>query len=399
MELAKQEWVYRNSWKWRIGSIFVELVVLLQNVFKSPLSLSSHVKLYLKSIAKTEFPSAINTSKDLPRVLTRNFDFEVGGILDEFTSSCLNYEVKLDLITPGEVTLDRVKNWKFFLVESAWKGNFGSWTGLLGKYLGNNRKELKEVLKLCREANVPTIFWNKEDPVHFEHFIDCAKLFDVVFTTDKNKIEDYTRILNHTNVHYLGFVAQPRLHYPKDENQRLSRVCFAGSYWSNRYPERGEWTDRLLRASKPYGLDIYDRNLFRLGNQNDYQFPKEFQENIVGTAGYDKICEIYRAYKVFINVNSVNDSPTMVSRRIYELLASGTPIVSSPSLAIERNLKGVVFVANDEQSASDEIRKLLESKSYWEERSLLGIKFIEENLTYKNLVNNLILSTQQLLNG
>ena len=36
----------------------------------------------------------------------------------------------------------------------------------------------------------------------------------------------------------------------------------------------------------------------------------------------------YREYKVFLNVNSVVGSPTMCARRIFEITASGTPVVS-----------------------------------------------------------------------
>jgi len=42
----------------------------------------------------------------------------------------------------------------------------------------------------------------------------------------------------------------------------------------------------------------------------------------------------YRAYKVFLNVNTVTDSPTMCARRVFEITACGTPVVSTPSLGI-----------------------------------------------------------------
>ena len=42
----------------------------------------------------------------------------------------------------------------------------------------------------------------------------------------------------------------------------------------------------------------------------------------------------YRAYKIFLNVNSVHESPTMFSRRVFELLSSYTNVLSTPSVGI-----------------------------------------------------------------
>jgi hypothetical protein len=44
---------------------------------------------------------------------------------------------------------------------------------------------------------------------------------------------------------------------------------------------------------------------------------------------------VYKAYKIFLNVNSVTESPTMCARRVFELSACGTPVVSGHSRALE----------------------------------------------------------------
>src|SRR5699024_11951009 len=53
-----------------------------------------------------------------------------------------------------------------------------------------------------------------------------------------------------------------------------------------------------------------------------------------GSLRYDRMLTAYKAYKVFLNVNSVVTSPSMCARRIFEITASGTPVVSAPSPAI-----------------------------------------------------------------
>ncbi|WP_371858334.1 glycosyltransferase, partial [Pseudomonas sp. FW215-L1] len=42
----------------------------------------------------------------------------------------------------------------------------------------------------------------------------------------------------------------------------------------------------------------------------------------------------YRSFKIFLNVNSVTSSPSMCARRIFEIAASGTAVVSTESAAL-----------------------------------------------------------------
>src|SRR5699024_11708816 len=85
------------------------------------------------------------------------------------------------------------------LVESAWAGNHGAWQyQLTGSQAP--RKELVELVEFCQQQSVPTVFWNKEDPAHFDDFIDTAKLFEVVFTTDVTLLPKYREVLGHDRV-------------------------------------------------------------------------------------------------------------------------------------------------------------------------------------------------------
>ena len=51
----------------------------------------------------------------------------------------------------------------------------------------------------------------------------------------------------------------------------------------------------------------------------------------------------YRSYKIFLNVNSVMNSDTMFSRRVFEILASSTH-VSTPSEGMKDASDGVKVV-------------------------------------------------------
>ncbi|TFI02719.1 hypothetical protein E4P33_03400 [Kocuria rhizophila] len=78
--------------------------------------------------------------------------------------------------------------------------------------------------------------------------MECARLLDVVFTTDVNKIPDYHRDLGHERVGVLPFAAQPGVHNPARPKRSFhSRdVAFGGMYFARRFSGRREQMDMLL---------------------------------------------------------------------------------------------------------------------------------------------------------
>ena len=89
----------------------------------------------------------------------------------------------------------------------------------------------------------------------------------------------------------------------------------------------------VLDAARGFDLEIFDR---QMSDNAKYQWPERFVPHIVGSLSYDKVLLAYKLYKVFVNVNSVPASSSMCARRIFELSASNTPIVSGVSPAITR---------------------------------------------------------------
>src|SRR5699024_5318564 len=129
-----------------------------------------------------------------------------------------------------------------------------------------------------------------------------------------------------SNVEALPFAAQPKNHNPiKIQKQRDSRVSFAGSYYRH-HEERSKDMDILLEASKEIGLVIYDRNYEKTkkGQMPNHKFPVRFDSYIEGTMTFNIIDKSYKGFKYTINVNNVEHSETMLSRRVFEGLLSGT---------------------------------------------------------------------------
>ena len=309
----------------------------------------------------------------------------VAAILDTFTEYSLRHEVNLLLMSP--------KHWRaqiektrpvLLLVESAWRGNNGGWRNRIVRYEDVEDNPLSELLQYCRSDGIPTAFWNKEDPPHFDNFLSAAKEFDFVFTSDADCVPRYRKALGHDRIYVLPFAAQPRLHNPSREKGWPNYpVCFPGSWVPGRYPERAETLRYLLDPAIPHGLHIFDRNLTRTDFGPSYRFPDRYREAIKGTLTYEEMLTAYRCYDVLLNVNTVTESPTMFARRVFESLACGTPVISSESVGMSRMLGEHVRVTRSMEETANHLQELLGDEEARVREGHLAYRHVHENHTYR----------------
>lgn len=276
---------------------------------------------------------------DLPLPHPSRPDVRAAVILDDFSALAFGHEWVTKAVHPHTWREDLAdEQIDLLFVESAWAGNGGLWRGKVAGPAGPSA-ELRELVQWCRERAVATVFWNKEDPPHYDDFLPAARMFDQIFTSDSDRIPQYKRDLGHDRIAALPFAAQPAVHNPvRPAHGRHSRdMAFAGMYFAHKYPERRTQMEFLLggaldaSAKMNTGLEIFSR---QLGGSPEYQFPDPLSGRVVGSLTYAQTLSAYKAYKVFLNVNSVEDSPSMCARRIFEISASGTPVVSAPSQAM-----------------------------------------------------------------
>lgn len=309
-------------------------------------------------------------------------------ILDEFSSLGFGFEWDCIVLSP--------KSWRedldgqeinFLFVESAWHGRSGLWAGKIART--EQPVVLAEIISWCKERGIPTIFWNKEDPPHYLDFLPAARLFDFVFTSDAGRIPSYRKDLGHENVAVLPFAAQPAVHNPvRPRFGWHSRdVAFGGMYFNEKYPERREQLDLLLGAASaasdamPIGLEIFSRQAKGDGR---YAFPPEYASRVVGSLDYPQMLTAYKAYKTFLNVNSVIDSTTMCSRRVFEIVASGSAVITTPSPAIETYFQpDEIFSVSSEAEAEQLLRALHRNPSIAERQLHRGQRRIWKEHTYQ----------------
>jgi len=311
----------------------------------------------------------------------------VGVILDDFSRMAFAPEWQQVVLKPSTWRADLDAGLDLVFVESAWNGNDGAWQYHLTGPTAP-RPAVVELLAAAREAGVPTVFWNKEDPAHFEDFLDTARLFDRVYTTDVGRVPAYVEALGHDRVRVLAFAAQPAIHNPiRTHGQGPTRdVAFAGTYFAHKYPERREQMDLLLGAAvdasarMETGLEIFSRFA---GRDDEYQFPAPYASRVVGSLDYPRMLTAYREYKAFLNVNSVVDSASMCARRIFEITACGTPVVMTPSAAVgEFFPRDEVFVATSRDQARHLVRALVRSPELRDRAVHLAQRRIWRSHTY-----------------
>ncbi len=321
-------------------------------------------------------PPAAAQPPRLPRLPASLKGLRVAGIMDEFTHH--SFEPECELLPL------RLANWQaqveefqpdLVFIESAWRGAEGDWS----LKVSNPSEELAGLIAWAQSRRVPTVFWNKEDPVHFGGFLHVAKSVDYVFTTDIDCIARYKREVGHDRVYLLPFAAQPATHNPIERFPRDDAFCFAGSYYL-KYPERQRDFRSLIDTVKELRpVEIFDRNFDK--PHPHYEFPPEYQPYIMGSLPFDQIDKAYKGYRYGINMNTIKQSQTMFARRVFELLASNTVVVSNFSRGM-RLMFGDLVISSD---AAAEIRRRLEplrDDTTFRKFRLAGLRKVMDQHTY-----------------
>lgn len=308
----------------------------------------------------------------------------VDSVLDEFSQACLEPELTL---RPIRRRSRPASDTALFLAETAWLGNGGRWRYRFSHFEPGN--ELDRAVQRYRAAGIPTVLWNKEDPAHFDGFVRVAERFDHVLTTDADCVERYRSALGHDRITTMPFAAQPALHHPAphgpaDGGPRT--ICFAGAWRGDVHPQRIAQLTMLLDAATDVGgLRIHARRPAK----GRADFPDRYRDAVVGELPYDRMVEAYRQHACFLNVNTVTDSPTMLSRRVFEILACRTPVVSAPSLAIERIFGDVVPMPTTAAATVEVLAALVGDTDRRDRLGQLGYRAVMTSHTYQHRIADL----------
>jgi len=371
---------------------FAEIATLSSTQQKSITTGLSAKKAYVLETVRQRIKAIKQETRDteIHAIEARREDLRIAVIMDGFTYDCFKYEANLITFTPDNwrqvLSVDRPD---FLLVESAWRGIDSSWRYQIVNLGQKMPSQLPELAQWCKTQSIPTAFWNKEDPTHYDNFLDAARLFDYIFTTDADCVERYKKDLGHNNIFCLPFAAQPRIHNPVGSALKIRDVGFAGSWYAIGHDDRIKQMEYVLKPALEYDIDIFDRNYSR--NAREFRFPEEYQLNIVGELGYDEMVYAYKMYKLFLNTNIVQESPTMFARRVPEILASGTCVLSGYSKGIE-NLIGsdIVKMTSSTEETRLHLEELLENRELRDRLAHLGLRKVMKEHTYEKRLDYIL---------
>lgn len=324
----------------------------------------------IKQVIQKELKETVKASMDT---------LKIACIMDEFTYFCFSPEAQLLQISP-ENWLDEVTEFApdILFIESAWQGKDGLWKSKVSQ----NSAEVINLIKFCKLNGIKTMFWNKEDPVHFGTFVDVAKQVDVVFTTDIDCIGRYKAHVGHDQVYLMPFAAQPKTHNPIEKYERKDAFNFAGSFYL-KYPERQrDFVNLTAVATKFRDLEIYDRNF---NNPHPhYTFPEQYQKYILGRLEPHEIDKAYKGYVYGINMNTIKQSQSMFARRVFEMLASNTIVLSNYSRGVCNFFGDLVLCSDNPTELERQLNRIVHDQNLVDKFKLLGLRKVLSEHTYED---------------
>jgi len=281
-------------------------------------------------------------------------------VADDLTRVCLSHECRTMSVTPWNYK-PVFKFWKpdILFVETTWRGRWNSWRYKMASYADHperNNRDLARAVAAARDANIPAVFWNREDGVHFDRFIDSAKLFDRVLTVDERMLPRYREALGpDEKIGVMMFAASSTLHAPRPDDV-LRRASFIGSYSSQTHLERRLWQDKMFLSAEAIGMTVYDRNSGRRATH--YRYPDHPWIEVRSAIPHGMTAEIYRRHAINLNVNTITDSRTAFSRRLVEIIAVGGLALTNLTPAVSNMFEKYCVATNDAEKAKQVFERI-----------------------------------------
>lgn len=313
---------------------------------------------------------------------------KIALVADELTGTCLAHACRIMHVTPRNAAYV-LKFWRpdILFVESCWNGWRDAWKYKVAAYPEHPERSnlaLQKLVAAARERNIPAVFWNREDDVHFDRFIDSARLFDAIFTVDETAIPRYRQVVGpHVPVDVLMFAIEPALHYPTT-TPPIRRASFVGSYSTAVHPRRRAWQDMMFDAAEPLGLTAFDRNSAR--QPESYRFPRRPWIEVKDAIPNRATAGVYRRHIANLNINTIEHSPTAFSRRLVEILASGGLAVSNPTRAVEKLFADYCAIIRSREDGDELFSRLAREglSRYEREKVRAGAEYVLSAHTWRH---------------
>ena len=351
------------------------------NYFRSmkPIEVNTKFKTIVKEhgLYDLEHLNKKNLKKDIFRYKV-NFDIKklnIIGIFDEFLYNTYKDIFNIHLISPN----DKISNnYSFFFCESCWNGNNGKWRMKINSKTLNT--EVQDVLKQCKKLNIPTIFYNKEDPVSFDSYIETAKHFDIIITTDINCVQKY-RNLTQSKIFVMSFTINPLNINNIGRQNDNDNSFFAGSFMDSLSKDRKYNTNILLDKLKTKEFILFDRSLNETQRKEFYNnmynlniFHPKYNNYIHPAISHSELLNVHLTRNWCGNLNTVTNSDTMFARRVLEASILKNSLVTDYSQGVYKNFESSIYK--------------LEDKLKYDNNEDMLLNQIKKQLGWRNVIEN-----------
>ena len=220
------------------------------------------------------------------------------------------------------------------------------------------------------------ISWNGDyhaDVILSKEYMQVMKLFDVASFVSADFIHEYEAAQISYRYWQIGFEEYTQLSAVKDSID----ICFLGNCYQPQRQSMGE----MLRFHKEWNTKLYGA------------WPSHVKSD--GNTMYDFAAgdAVYRSAKIAIADNMYTKSVGYVSNRLFQALHSGVFVLQQKIPGMEELLgfqDGVHFVVwNDLQDLEVKIKEWLGKNKTREHIAAQGKKFVDENHSFKNRVEEL----------
>lgn len=322
---------------------------------------------------------------NLQQAVAAGRKLRVAAVMDPFTRAAFAPECDIVDLHPDTWRTElEDADADLLFIESAWRGHRESWYDTVQ----HKPQELVDIVDWCHDHGIASVFWNKEDPVYYGRYSKVAALFDHVFTTDLETIPRYLEELGHQRVHVLPFAAQPMLCNPIETQERKPCAVFAGSHYPGFKQRNKDLFAQFDGIGKVLPIEIYDRYMH--SDKAWFRWPEPYGELVVGSLPPDKIDIAYKGYRIALNVNTVTTSQTMLARRAFDLLASGTPTISNFARSIKVLFGDLIPASNNADRLTALARQIVDDPDTTDKRRAMGVRHILRHHTYAGRWRHLV---------
>ncbi len=313
-------------------------------------------------------------------------------ITDSMSTLSFAQQCRIRQVTP-ENYQDVLKHWRpdCLFIESVFHGAQNSWRFRVNKmpfYIQQIQpKIIEKVIAFAKDLHIPTLFWNKDDIPFFEAFLHVAKQVDYVFTADSNFIPRYqAAVVDPSKVHLLAMAYESTFHTFSGFHFKEFAPCFLGSYYRGILKERQDFFAYILGACThaKVPLHVYNRHKKHFVHATHFRFPKHDFIQMHDPVPYAQTQDLYKHYGVSININSVTNSDTMLSRRFLEILACGGILLSNTSPAVQKQFANYCHLVETQEQATELLSRLKHGPSQEDkDRAEAGAHFVVKNHTWQ----------------